>query len=131
MEGISDIKIEGIDEKRPPNAEHKLYIDLFFRLNHQAPNSWCEDFNSLMSSHPSKPKIKPNEGFYIQTYVRSAEEIAGHLEQLKKTVVTCTSQYIEKIERGKHQSNTGADKQVDENSPQGRLNKIIAELNFD
>ena len=31
MEGISDIKIIGIDEKRPPKIRKEPYIDLVFK----------------------------------------------------------------------------------------------------
>lgn len=63
MEGISDIKIIGIDEKRPSIVSKKPYIDLFFQLSHQAPDDWCRDFNSLMLKYPGTPKIKEKKDF--------------------------------------------------------------------
>lgn len=131
MEGISDIRIEGIDNKRPPRIQHKSYIDLFFRLNHQAPIKWCEEFNNIMSGHPCKPRIEAREGLYIQTWVRSVDEIIEHLEQLKEAVSSCTTKYIEKIETRDRAAAAGMDKSTENDSPQSRLNKVISELNFD
>jgi len=131
MEGISDIKIEGMDENRPPSAEHKTYINLFFRLNHQAPDPWCEVFNTLMAKHPSKPSIDTGEGVYIETWVKSSGEISAHLEQLKAAVTSCTNQYIENIRRNTQVADSDGDSRIDINSPQGQLNRIISELNFD
>ena len=37
MEGISDLKIIGTDERRPPIIRKEPYIDVFFKLSHQAP----------------------------------------------------------------------------------------------
>ena len=73
MEGISDIKITGIDEKRPPVIRKEPYIDIFFKLSHQAPADWCKDFNALLSNHPTAPKIKEKEGLYIEGWVRTAD----------------------------------------------------------
>ena len=131
MEGISDIKIDGIDENRPPNAEHKTYINIFFKLNHQAPDLWCTVFNSLMSKHPSKPNINVEEGLFIETWVKSAAEIPSHLEQLKKAVSGSIEQYIENLRCATQAASSDDDSTVDENSQQGKLNKIINALNFD
>ena len=37
MEGISDIRISGMDENRPPRIGKEPYINLYFRLVHKAP----------------------------------------------------------------------------------------------
>ena len=47
MQNIMNIKIVGIDEKRPPLIRKEPYIDLFFQLSHKVPLDWCEDFNEL------------------------------------------------------------------------------------
>jgi hypothetical protein len=49
MEGISDIRITGIDETRPPRIRKEPYIDLCFRLTHKAPVDWCHDFTDHLS----------------------------------------------------------------------------------
>jgi hypothetical protein len=131
VEGISDIKIIGIDEKRPPIIRNEPYIDLFFKLSHQAPADWCSDFNSLMSKHPGSPKIKQQEGLYIESWVKTPDAIVAYLEQLKAKVAECSVMYIDRIEQSARDTRTVDPSQVVETSPQGRLNKIIAELVFD
>ena len=131
MEGISDIKITGIDDKRPPVIRKEPYIDIYFKLSHQAPLLWCKDFNAILSKHPSTPRINEKEGLYIETWVRKPDEIAGLLERLKETVVECTRRYIERVElsmRNTNDANALLSKQG--GGEQGRLNKIIAELDF-
>ncbi|HEY5603248.1 MAG TPA: hypothetical protein VIM41_09080 [Gammaproteobacteria bacterium] len=131
MEGISDIKIIGIDNKRPPIIRKEPYIDIVFKLSHQAPMDWCKEFNALLSKHPSTPRIKDKEGLYIEAWVRTPDEIAALLKQLKDTVAECSRQYIERVELSLR--NTG-----DANAllaqqgagEQGRLNRIIADLDF-
>jgi len=131
VEGISDIKIIGIDNKRPPIIRKEPYIDIVFKLSHQAPMDWCKEFNALLSKHPSTPRIKDKEGLYIEAWVRTPDEIAALLKQLKDTVAECSRQYIERVELSLR--NTG-----DANAllaqqgagEQGRLNRIIADLDF-
>ena len=132
MEGISDIRIVGIDETRPPVIRKEPYIDIFFRLSHKAPEEWCRDFNALMSKHPTVPKIKEKEGLIIEAWVRSPDDIATLLKQLKATIAQCSNLYIERIEKLRQAA-------IDENlmlarregGEQGRLNRIIAELEFE
>jgi hypothetical protein len=131
MEGISDIKIIGIDEKRPPVINSAPYIDLFFKLSHQAPLDWCTEFNALVSKHPGSPKIKKNEGLYIESWVKTPDMITDYLEQLKTKVTLCSDMYIERIEQAARDTSSNDVSGVAEDSPQGRLNKIIAELVFD
>jgi hypothetical protein len=132
VEGISDIKIAGIDEKRPPVIRKEPYIDIFFKLSHQAPADWCKDFNALLSKHPTAPKIKEKEGLYIEGWVRTADEIEIFLEQLKEKIAECNRLYIERIELSLHNSNdSNALLAQQGGGEQGRLNRIIAALNFD
>lgn len=130
MEGISDIKIIGVDETRPPQIRKEPYINLFFKLSHQAPSDWCREFNSQLSKHPFGPKIKEKEGLFIETWVRKPEEVAILLKLLKATVADCSRVYIERIELTI--SNAKIDYSAEEETgEQGRLNKIIAGLEFD
>jgi len=131
MEGISDIKIIGIDELRPPIIRKQPYIDIFFKLSHQAPEDWCKDFNGLLAKHPSSPKIKEKEGTFIETWVRTPDEIIALLEKLTTTITECTSQYIQRIERTSLKASNENTSQAEETGEQGRLNKIIASLDFD
>jgi hypothetical protein len=131
MEGISDIRIIGVDEKRPPVIRKEPYIDLFFELSHQAPADWCRAFNELLAQHPSKPKIVEKEGKYIEGWVRTPDEIIDFVELLKNTVTSCTEQYIERIMVAARQADNTDGSQPEEVGEQGRLNRIIASLEFD
>jgi hypothetical protein len=131
MEGISDIKIIGIDEKRPPIIRKEPYIDIFFKLSHQAPADWCRDFNTLLELHPSSPKIKEKEGLFIESWVRTPDEIVVLFDLLKNTVADCTRQYIERIDYSAHQAGDGSMASSEETGEQGRLNRIISSLEFD
>jgi len=131
VEGISDIRIIGIDDKRPPKIRKEPYIDVIFRLSHQAPADWCRDFNALLSKHPSAPKLKEKEGLYIETWVRTPEEIAILLEHLKEKVAQCSRLYIERVERSiRSAANVNASVSLEDEGAQGRLNRIVAALDF-
>ena len=131
MENIHDLKIIGIDEMRPPRIRKEPYIDLFFELSHQAPAGWCSDFNSLMANNPSSPKINEKEGRFIEAWVRTPDEIVAFLEKLKAKVTECSREYIKRIELSiRSESNTDGS-MAQESGEQGRLNRIIAALEFD
>jgi hypothetical protein len=131
LDSISDIKITGIDDERPPRMRKEAYIDLFFKLSHKAPLEWCEDFNSLGSKLDPGAKIDKTKGIVIETWVRDMELIAPQLEKLKKTILLCNLQYIEKLRlravaaASKVSAVSGMDGQ------QNKLNEIISQLNFD
>jgi len=132
MDGISDIKIVGIDDKRPPRIRKEPYIDLFFRLSHKPPLDWSRDFKELLASHPSKPKVDEKDGLFINAWVRTPDEIVALLETLKTAVTECSRQYIERIETSvRNASADDANMVKEETGEQGRLNKIIAGLEFD
>jgi hypothetical protein len=131
MEGISDISIIGIDELRPPVIRKEPYIDLFFKLSHQAPADWCRDFNALLTQHPASPKIKEKEGCFIESWVRTPDEIVELLELLKHTITDCTRQYIERINiLARQDADASGAALREEDGEQGRLNRIIAGLDF-
>jgi len=130
MEGISDIRIVGIDERRPPRIRAEPYIDLFFKLTHKAPVDWCRDFVELQSKKTYESKINVDECLFIETWVRKPEEIAAHLENLKKAVAECNARYIEKIRASERDRQGDNDKLRMEDGPQGQLNRIIAGLDF-
>jgi hypothetical protein len=131
LEGISDIRIVGIDENRPPRVRKEPYIDLFFRLSHQPPKKWCEDFNKLTKDLVPPVKINENGGIFIDAYVRDMSHIPAHLDKIKKKITACNEQYLESIrlselaEAAKNTSLSGAA------GEQGKLNSIIAALNYD
>ncbi|MDH5649531.1 MAG: hypothetical protein OEY67_07715 [Gammaproteobacteria bacterium] len=132
MEGISDIRIIGTDEKRPPRILKEPYIDIFFTLSHQCPLDWCRAFNELMASTSAKPKIDEKEGLFVNAWVRKPDEIVGLLEFLKESIAECNRQYIERVELSiRNAGDANAAKAQEEEGEQGRLNKIIAGLVFD
>lgn len=132
MEGISDIRIAGMDENRPPRLRKEPYINLYFRLLHKAPADWCVGFNDLLAKHEYAPKINIEEGLFIEAWVRSPDEITGLFLHLKEKVTECTVQYIEKIAISKRDADSDNDLlQKEGGGEQGRLNKIIAGLDFD
>ncbi len=130
MEGISDIRITGIDERRPPRIRKEPYIDLCFRLTHKAPVDWCQDFTDHQSKAASPAKIDTKECLYIETWVRLPDEIVGHLRTLKKAVAECNVRYIEKIQARERGRDSDNDELAKEAGPQGQLNRIIAALDF-
>ena len=131
MEGISDIKIIGIDEQRPPIIRKEPYIDLYFKLAHKAPEDWCKDFNALMSKYSGTPKINVVDGMYIESWVKTSDEIVDYLEQLKAKVAQCSKEYIRRIELAMLNAQDANVAIGEESGEQGRLNKIIASLNYD
>ncbi len=130
MEGISDIRISGIDEMRPPRIRKEPYINLYFKLTHEAPKQWCEDYNRLVSKKTFPAKIDPQAGLFIDTWVRKPEEIEPAFEGLKEAVMICNDEYIARIRAESAAAANSGDKLEDEGE-QGRLNRIIAGLNFD
>ena len=131
MEGISDIKIIGIDERRPPVIRKEPYIDLFFKLTHKAPKDWCIDLNALISKLPGTAKINVSDGLYIESWVKTPDDIVDYLELLKCNVAKCTEDYIQRIEDASRTAQDANELVKEESGEQGRLNRIIASLNFD
>ena len=132
MEGISDIKIIGVDEKRPPRILKEPYIDLFFKLSHKPPLDWSKDFKELMADHPSKAKVDEKSGLFINGWVRTPDEVVPFLDLLKQKIEQCSRQYIKRIESSVRTSGEDNESMLrEESGEQGRLNKIVAELKFD
>ena len=131
MEGISDIRISGIDERRPPRIRKEPYINLYFKLNHKAPSDWCSAFNSLTSKGKFTVKIEPAEGLFIETWVRKPEEIEDVLDKLKASVTQCSDEYVHRIEAAARAAAQNGDSTPEDEGEQGRLNRIVAGLKFD
>ena len=131
MEGISDIKITGIDATRPPRIRKEPYINLYFRLSHKAPARWCDDFNTLLSKGQYSAKIEPKEGVFIETWVRKVDEVEPAFDKLKEAVALCSEQYIERMAAEARAAAQDGDGPVKDEGEQGRLNRILAGLKFD
>ncbi|MDT8451890.1 MAG: hypothetical protein RQ936_03980 [Gammaproteobacteria bacterium] len=131
MEGISDIKIIGIDERRPPKILKEPYINLFFKLTHKAPKDWCEAFNLLIAKRKYPVKINPTMGLFVETWVRVPAEINASLDDIKKVITTCTDEYIARVEaEALAISNANADSKNAASVAQVELNKVIEALDF-
>lgn len=130
MEGISDIKIIGIDETRPPMIRKEPYINLYFKLSHKAPKDWCDAFNHSVARWKHPVKIDPAKGLVVETWVRKPEEIEEQLENIKQAIRRCNEEYIALIQAAARAS-AGQGSTADDTGEQGRLNRIIAGLNFD
>ena len=131
MEGISDIKIIGIDEMRPPRIKKDPYIDLYYKLSHKAPKDWCSDFNNLVSKLQYTTNIKDDEGLFIQSWVRKPEEIPDSFDLIKKAVATCSEEYIAKIEAASAAAAGKSGSEEEATGEQAKLNQILAGLVFD
>ena len=130
MEGISDLKISGIDEMRPPRIRKEPYINLFFKLVHKAPKDWCDHFNHLVAKREYPVKIDPARGLFIETWVRRPVEIESSLEGLKKAVSRCNQDYIARV-LAEANSAVAMQDNADDTGEQGKLNRIVAGLDFD
>lgn len=126
MDGISDLYISGIDEERPPIIRKEPYIDLHFKFNHKAPEQWCDDLNRLI---PKPSKVDPKQGLYVDTWVRKIEDIEPLFELLRKAVQLCTKNYIARAEEERLAAIAAGKAPADEGE-QGRLNKVIAHLDY-
>ena len=131
MEGISDIKIVALDPRRPPVIRKEPYLDLYFELSHKVPEDWSADFNELAAKKKLAAKIKPDEGLFIETWVRGPDDIIAHLEALKAKVAECNENYIAKIALRRGQEDDENALLASGTGEQGRLNRIIAGLDFD
>lgn len=132
MSDTSAIKIVGLDEKRPPIIRKEPYIELFFKLSQKAPTDWCEDFNNLAKKVTPPAKINTKDGcLFIETYVRDIAHIAAHLENIKKHVSNCNTQYIKQREARELAAQAGSNSLQTQGGRQGKLNDIINGLNFD
>lgn len=132
MEKALQIKIVGIDERRPPIVRKEPYIDLNFRLSEEPPAEWLEDFRRSTAKMTPAVNFSPKGGFFIETYVRNMQEIPACLGALKAKLTECNSRYAERLLELTRSQNAQADKlRGQEAGPQGQLNKIIAALDFD
>lgn len=129
MEGISDIRISGIDETRPPLIRKEPYINLYFKLIHKAPADWCDAFNHRVRNGKYPVKIDAPTGLVIETWVRKPEEIVPLFDSLRQAVSACNEDYIARVlaEASAAASNSG---NTETSGEQGKLNRIIAGLDF-
>ena len=131
MSDITDIKVIGFDNDRPPRVRKEAYIDLYFQLSQKAPADWCEDFNALGRKVNPSPKIDKNKGLHIETYVNNMNLIAQQLASVKKLLLECNQQYQQKIdEKARILAASNASLQG-QDGEQFKLNQIVEALSFD
>ena len=133
VEGISDIKITGLDPLRPPKLQKIPCIDLVFTLSHKAPKGWCEFFNNIMGKQTYSVRIDPEAGLFVETWVRKPGEIEKLLDTLKQGVIRCSDTYIADLEAKARQraiqaNPTGGD---GPSAEQLALDAIVLALDFD
>lgn len=130
MEEICDIRIVGIDEKRPPIVRKEPYIDLYFQLSRQPPKAWCEEFNRLAKGMTPPVKIDVRTGIFIDAYVRSMDDIPAHFDNIKKKVNACNESYIKSIRQQALDDAEANASRLNAGDEQTRLNTIVAGLEF-
>lgn len=130
MQDIQQLCIFGLDEMRPPRVRKEPYIDLHFKLSDKAPAAWCEVFNDTLKNAAFPAKIEPDDGLFIDTWVRKPEEVPAALERLKQGVKAATQTYLEKIREANRVALQTPDT-PEETGEQGRLNQILAQLDFE
>ena len=129
MSNIKDIKIKGLDPNRRPILKNKNYIDLIFELSQKAPRDWCADFNTLFSKRKHNAKINPDEGQYIETWVRNINDIPKELELIKQLIINCNNNYIEQKRQDELAWQQSENRKADSRSDE--LEKILASLTYD
>ena len=131
MTAFSDIKIISIDETRPPQVRKEAYIDVFFKLSMQAPEDWCEEFNSLGRKINPAVKIDSKKGIIIDAWVKNMNDLPSHLEKIKQKVKECNESHIEKIRLKALAMAASMASQLGQGSEQNALNDIVAGLKFE
>lgn len=131
MQNVTEIKIIGIDSKRPPIITDKPYLDLVFELSEQTTKQWNDDFYDLFKNSDIRPKIDAADSLFIVTWTRKMEDIPEHVELLKAKVLECNQIALNRQAALDllAQSNGKVTESV--SKLQGELNTIIANLNFD
>ena len=130
MEGISDIRIVSVDSKRPPVLRKEPYIDVFYTLSHKVPKPWCEDFNALLAKQKFTASVRGDGGLYVESWVRTPDDIPASYDLIKKMIKQCNENYIAKIMATRGKKDAENDAQSKELGEQGRLNTIVASLDF-
>ena len=131
MDNVKDFKIMGIDTTRPPRVRKEPYIDLVFKLSEKADKEWCQDFNALCTDVTYTVKVDMVEFLYIETWVKTMQEIPDHLKVLKIKVSECNQMYLDRVATRKQALLDGNSDIAGAEGPQGQLNEIISNLNFD
>ncbi len=127
---VLELKIIGLDPDRPPMLQRQPCIDLAFQLSDIAPADWCDEFQKGVGKQRYPIKIDPEAGEFVETWVRTPEEIEKALETVKELVQRGNVAYKEALYA--KNNIVAPDEPVKEVSPaQLALDKVVAALNFD
>ena len=129
MSGIENIKIKRLDPNRRPSLKNKKYIDVFYELSQKAPRDWCGDFNLLFSKSSLNVKINPDEGLYVETWVKDLTHIQNELDQIKEFIKSCNKSYID--QKLKEAAAIQRTESIQGDSKSDALDKMLDLLNFD
>ena len=129
MSGIENIKIKRLDPNRRPSLKNKKYIDVFYELSQKAPRDWCGDFNLLFSKSSLNVKINPDEGIYVETWVKDLTHIQNELDQIKEFIKACNKSYID--QKLKEAAAIQRTESIQGDSKSDALDKVLDLLNFD
>ncbi len=129
MSGSLNIKIKGIDPNRRPRIVNKNYIDVIFELSNKAKKDWCVIFNDSFSNTVDNIRIDPEEGSFVETWVRDMEEIPEKLNLIKETSKLTNTKYTQKLVQDAELRKDSYNQTQSAESE--RLEVILNELDFD
>jgi hypothetical protein len=124
-----NIKIKGIDPNRRPSVVNKNYIDIIFELSDKANKDWCVIFNDYFSKSANNIRINPEEGNFVETWVRDMEDIPDTLSLIQEHIGITNTKYSEKLIKDAELREDSYNKVQSVESE--RLESILSGLNFD
>ena len=127
MNDLVKVKVKGIDSKRRPCLVNKNYIDIIFE--DKADKDWCVLFNDSFTNSGANVRVNPEEGQYVETWVRDMEDIPEILDLIKEHTSQTNFTYSDKLVQDDIKRKE-AYNQVKSIASE-RLDKILGDLNFD
>ena len=124
-----NITIQRIDPNRYPSVVNKNYIDIIFELSEKATKDWCVLFNDSFVNNVDNIRINPEEGNFVETWVRDMEEIPEKLNLIKEVTKSTNTKCMEKLIKDAELRDNSYNK--NQSAESVRLEKILNELNFD
>ena len=129
MSETININIKGIDPNRRPRIVNNNYIDIIFELSEKANKDWCVLFNDSFSNNVDNIRINPEEGNYVETWVRNMDDIPDKLNLIKKASKATNTNYAKKlIVDAELRENSYNQSQSVESE---KLDRILSGLKFD
>ncbi len=130
MELFTDIKIIGIDEKRPPRIRKEPYIDLYFKLSQEPSVEWRGVFETLVRRIDPPIHVEPKSADIISTYVRDMKLIQAQLDVIKKKIAACNEEYRAYLIKKVAEDAEKLAKLSQGEGAQAKLNAIVSLLDF-